>query len=126
MDRPESTHTSSSRAQKTKGIPSTGASVIAAQAEAVSSYVYDHVGINQETGEIGKCYFNNLLEDWSKFEIDNRTKYDATVASSIALLGSQKYIKPKKEQTFNMNQFVKKYKNTGIISKRIWKLSLKQ
>jgi len=119
MDRPESTHTSSSRAQKTKGIPSTGASVIAAQAEAVSSYVYDHVGINQETGEIGKCYFNNLLEDWSKFEIDNRTKYDATVASSIALLGSQKYIKPKKEQTFNMNQFVKKYKNTGIISKRI-------
>lgn len=119
MDRPESTHTSSSRAQKTKGIPSTGASVIAAQAEAVSSYIYDHVGVNDETGEMGRCYFNKLLEDWSKFEIDNRTKYDATVASSIALLAAQKYIKPKREQTFDMNKFVRKYKNTGLISKRI-------
>ena len=119
MDRPESTHTSSSRAQKTKGIPSTGASVIAAQAEAVSSYIYDHVGVNDETGEMGRCYFNKLLEDWSKFEIDNRTKYDATVASSIALLAAQKYIKPKREQTFDMKKFVRKYKNTGLISKRI-------
>tara|TARA_R100001224_G_scaffold80153_1_gene50122 strand:+ start:7722 stop:9749 length:2028 start_codon:yes stop_codon:yes gene_type:complete len=119
MDRPESTHTSSSRTQKTKGIPSTGAAVLTAQAEAVSSYIYDHVGVNNETGEMGKCYFNKLLEDWSKFEIDNRTKYDATVASSIALLAAQKFVKPKSKQTFDMNKFVKKYKNTGLISKRI-------
>tara|TARA_R100000654_G_scaffold12146_1_gene26358 strand:+ start:2496 stop:4523 length:2028 start_codon:yes stop_codon:yes gene_type:complete len=119
MDRPESTHTSSSRTQKTKGIPSTGAAVLTAQAEAVSSYIYDHVGVNNETGEMGKCYFNRLLEDWSKFEIDNRTKYDATVASSIALLAAQKFVKPKSKQTFDMNKFVKKYKNTGLISKRI-------
>ena len=33
--------------------------------------------------------FNKLLEDWSKFEIDNRTKYDATVASSGSTCSSK-------------------------------------
>ena len=118
MDRPESTHTSNSRSQKTKGIPSTGVAVLNAQTEAVASYVYDHIGYNEDTGEMGKCYFNRLLNDWSRFEPDNRTKYDATVASSLALLASQKHVRQKKVRKINLN-FVKKYNNTGIISKRI-------
>lgn len=118
MERPESSHTSSSRKQKTKGIPSTGMAVINTQADLVQAYIYDNVGINRETGEVGECYFNNLLDDWAKFDINNRTKYDATVASSLALMAAQKNIIQKKT-TINYKPFVKSYKNTGYISERI-------
>ena len=119
MDRPDTTHTEWSKGkQKTKGIPGSGTAVINAQAEAIASYIYDYVGYNSDTGEIGSCYFNKLLDDWSRFEIDNRTKYDASISSSLALLASQKYIKKKKEikKTYSL---VKKYNIKGTYSKRI-------
>jgi len=119
MDRPEMTHTEWSKGkQKTKGIPGSGAAVINAQAEAIATYVYDHVGILPETGEMGRCYFNTLLDDWSRFEIDNRTKYDASISSSLALLASQKYIKPKQELK-SSSPLVKKYNNKGMFSKKL-------
>ena len=119
MDRPEMTHTEWSRGkQKTKGIPGSGAAVINAQAEAIATYIYDHVGMNTATGEMGRCYFNVLLDDWSRFEIDNRTKYDASISSSLALLASQKYIKPKKELKVS-SPLVKRYTNKGMSSKKI-------
>ena len=118
MDRPESTHTDFSRKQVTKGIPGSGVAVINAQAEAVATYIYDHVGLNTDTGEIGKCYFNNLLDDWSRFDIDNRTKFDATISSSLALLASQKFVATKKESP-KFIKFVKQYNNKGFLSKKI-------
>ena len=119
MDRPDMTHTEWSRGrQKTKGIPGSGAAVINAQAEAIATYIYDHVGMKSDTEEMGRCYFNTLLDDWSRFEIDNRTKYDASISSSLALLASQKYIKPKKELKVS-SPLVKKYSNKGMFSKKI-------
>ena len=109
MERPDSTHTNFSRGQKTKGIPSTGAAVINTQADIVQAYIYDNVGTNHETGEIGACYFNHLLSDWAEFDITNRTKHDATVASSLALMASQKHIIQKKKVK-DFKPFVKKYR----------------
>ena len=116
MDRPESTHTSNSKAQKTKGIPGSGEAVINAQAEITQAYIYDHVGHNEETGDVGMCYFNKLLKDWSEFDITNRTKFDASISSSLALLGSQKIVK--KKQKIKFTPFVKSFNNTGIISRK--------
>lgn len=118
MERPESTHTSSSVNQKTKGIPSTGMAVINTQADLVQAYIYDNVGINRETNEIGICYFNRLLEDWAQFDINNRTKYDATVASSLALMAAQKNIIERKTE-LKYTPFVKSFRNTGYLSERI-------
>ena len=119
MDRPEMTHTEWSKGkQKTKGIPGSGAAVINAQAEAIATYIYDHVGMIADTGEMGRCYFNVLLDDWSRFEIDNRTKYDASISSSLALLASQKYIKPKQELKIS-SPLVKRYDNKGMFSKKL-------
>tara|TARA_R110002074_G_scaffold87945_1_gene194039 strand:+ start:3282 stop:5351 length:2070 start_codon:yes stop_codon:yes gene_type:complete len=118
MDRPETTHTNSSRSQKTKGIPSSGEAVINAQAEAIDSYIYDNVGIHPETGEVGRCYFDKLLADWSEFDISNRTKFDATVSSGIALLGAQKVVKLKKEIK-ESPIFVKRYDNSGNTSRKL-------
>ena len=117
MDRPESTHTDFSKKQQTKGIPGSGVAVINAQAEAVATYIYDHVGLKPDTGEIGKCYFNKLLDDWSRFDISDRTKFDATISSSLALLASQKFVTIKKELP-KFVKFVKTYNNRGFLSKK--------
>ena len=118
MDRPESTHTDFSKKQKTKGIPGSGIAVINAQAEAVATYIYDHVGIKPGTEEMGKCYFNRLLDDWSRFDIGNRTKFDATISSSLALLASQKFVSIKEESP-KFVKFVKTYNNKGVLSQKI-------
>ena len=117
MDRPESTHTDYSRRQKTPGIPTSGAAVINSMADAIQAYIYDNVGYNEETGDIGNCFFKRLLKDWVSFEIDNRTKYDCTMASGMALLGSQKHIAQKKVKRFI--PLIKTYSNKGIISTKI-------
>ena len=70
------------------------------------------------TDKIGACYFNRLLEDWLEFDIDNRTDYDATMASGITLIAAQKFAAPKIEKRI-FSTFIRKYNNNGITSKLI-------
>ena len=58
----------------------------------IEAYIHDHVGYRSD-GTMGKCYLNALLKDWSVFEIDNRTKYDAAIASALALIATTKRVK---------------------------------
>lgn len=116
MDRPESTHLTSSRTQKSKGVPMSAA-LANAISDVTQAYVYDAVGINEHTDEIGKCFFPNLLKDWLEYEPDNRTKYDATVAAGLTLLASQKHII--KTKVHKPVVFVRTYNNSGPISKQI-------
>ena len=117
MARPESTHTKFSKRQTEVGIPATGVAVANAIVDSIQAYVYDYVGVNSE-GAIGRVFFYNLLKDWLEFDVNNRTKYDASMASGFTLLASQKYIKPKVEIK-STQPFVHKYNNNGKISKRI-------
>ena len=94
---------------KTRGIPSNSQDVIQAHAQAIEAYVEEYVGINPETGEYGKMYFNRTLEDWIGYKIDNRTKYDLTISAGLALLGAQKSKLVKKESNFNDKKFFRKY-----------------
>ena len=120
MERPENTHTKFSKGkQKERGIPANSQAVIQAQAEAVASYIYDYVGYNTDTGEVGICYFNDLLLDWAEFDIHNRTKFDATISSSLALLAAQKVKTTVKMQERVHSPFLKKYDNKGFISKKV-------
>ena len=110
MKRPE--HLKSPNAAsntKTRGIPSNSVDVIQSHAQAIEAYVEEHVGINSETGEMGKMYFQRTLEDWIGYKIDNRTKYDLTISSGLALLGAQKTKVKKKESQFNDKQFFRRY-----------------
>ena len=111
MDRPR--HLTSSNAvvkTKTKGIPSNSQDVIQAHAHAIEAYIHDHVGIDRDTGEYGKMYFNRTLEDWIGFKIDNRTKYDLSISSGLCLLAAQKVKQKKKESNFNEAKFFRRYK----------------
>ena len=93
LDRP-SHLSSSSKSVRTKGIPSNSQDVIQAHAHAIETYIHDHVGVKPETADFGNMYFNSTLEDWIGYKISNRTKYDLTISSGLALLAAQK-LRPK-------------------------------
>ena len=112
MDRPKHLISASGMKSKTKGIPSNSQDVIQAHAHAIEAYIHDHVGINRESGEMGKMYFNKTLEDWIGYKIDNRTKFDLTISSGLALLGAQK-AKVKKKSNLNEKQFFRRYQVIG-------------
>jgi len=116
MNRPETTHTKYSQNQTTPGIPTSGAVVINAIADSIQAYIYDNVGFNHSTGQVGNCYFDKLLKDWLEFEIDNRTKYDASMASGIALLAAQKFVRPEPKKREYI-PFIRKYNIKGKKSK---------
>jgi len=113
MDRPS--HLSSTSAKvnvKTKGIPSNSQDVIQSHAQAIEAYIHDHVGVNYDTGEVGNMYFNRTLEDWIGFQIHNRTKFDLTISSGLALLAAQKS-KPVERTDFTERKFFRRYKVIG-------------
>ena len=113
MDRPSHLSSGSSNFKvKTKGIPSNSQDVIQSHAHSIESYVHDHVGINRDTGDYGNLYFNRTLEDWIGFQIDNRTKFDLTISSGLALLAAQK-TKSKPKKDFSESKFFRRYKPIG-------------
>ena len=110
MKRPEHLKSPNAAANvKTRGIPSNSQDVIQAHAHAIEAYVEEHVGINSETGEMGKMYFNRTLEDWIGYKIDNRTKFDLTISSGLALLAAQKFKEKKKQSNFDDKKFFRRF-----------------
>ena len=109
MDRPAHLTAASPHIKtKTKGIPSNSQDVIQAHAQAIEAYIHDNVGIHHETGSYGRMYFNRTLEDWINFKIDDRTKFDLSISSGLALLASQKTTKPKTKSSFESKVFFRK------------------
>ena len=98
---------------KTKGIPSNSVDVIQSHAQAIEAFVHEYVGINRENGGMGQMYFARTLEDWIGYDINNRTKFDLTISSGLALLAAQK-VKPKKgPSNFEEKSFFRRYKVRG-------------
>jgi hypothetical protein len=93
MNRPEITQTKTGRNRNAPGVPTSGDGVRDTLLSVTESYIYHNVGWFEEKNELGLVYFNHLIEDWLKFEVDKWTKYDATVAAGLALLASKKNIK---------------------------------
>ena len=94
---------------RTKGVPSNSNDVIHSHAQSIEAYIHNHVGINRETGDTGKMYFNRTLEDWIGFKITDRTKYDLTISSGLALLAAQKE-KTKEAANFSEKKFFRRHK----------------
>ena len=64
----------------------------------------------------GNMYFTRTLLDWANYDINNRTKFDATVSSGLAIMANKKYVtKPKRDNT-EININFAKYNNKGILS----------
>jgi hypothetical protein len=99
------------------GIPNTSEDIKQAHAAAIESYIEEHVGQN-EYG-FGDMYHQKTLEDWAKFDINNRTKYDASISSGLAIMACNKnrYVPVAQRQTKSVNLGIKRYDNTGYVSK---------
>lgn len=112
LDRPAHLRAANSSTNvKTKGIPSNSQDVIQAHAHAIEAYIHNHVGYKEEG--CGAMYFNRTLEDWVGFKINDRTKYDLSISSGLALLAAQN-VKPVQAKTnFNEKQFFRSYRFNG-------------
>jgi hypothetical protein len=119
MNRPDKTWNKLSTAEKEiGGIPNSSEDIRQAHAAAIESYIDKHVG-TLEDGSYGNIYFNRTLNDWAKFDINNRTKFDAAISSGLAIMACNRNLyTPKQErQTKVLNFGFKKYNNQGSISK---------
>jgi hypothetical protein len=106
------------------GIPNSSEDVKQAHAAAIESYIEKFIGFDLEAKyrdpeEMGTMPFTRTLEDWAKFDINDRTKFDACISSGLCIMANQKhlYVSEKKESKLIIN--FAKYKNEGTTSQLI-------
>ena len=99
------------------GIPNSSEDIKQSHAAAIESYIEEYVG-SSELGH-GDMYHQKTLEDWAAFNINNRTKHDASISSGLAIMAWNKnrYTPVAVRQKKSINLGIKKYDNTGYNSK---------
>jgi hypothetical protein len=120
MNRPDKTTYKLSVAEKEiGGIPNSSEDIKQAHAAAIESYIENFVGYNNE--QYGSMYFQKTLEDWAAFDINNRTKFDASISSGLAIMACNKNkYRPVPEITKEkVSLNFSKYNNKGTKSKII-------
>tara|TARA_R100000654_G_scaffold73756_2_gene107009 strand:- start:9620 stop:11866 length:2247 start_codon:yes stop_codon:yes gene_type:complete len=125
MNRPDKRYTKLSVSEKELGgIPNTSEDVKQAHAAAIEAYIekyvgFDLEGIHRESDCIGSMYFTRTLEDWARFDINKRTKFDATISSGLAIMANQKHLYQPvvKESKISIN--FARYTNKGNLSELI-------
>ena len=121
MNRPDKVWNKLSTAEKEiGGIPNSSEDIKQAHAAAIEMYIQDHVGMKPD-GSHGSVYFNDLLNDWSKFDINNRTKFDASISSGLAIMACNRhlYTPNAKVEKQKINISFARYKQSGSHSKLI-------
>ncbi len=106
------------------GIPNSSEEVKQAHATAIESYIEKYIGFDlagtyRPADEIGTMPFTRTLEDWAKFDISDRTRFDAAISSGLAIMANQKhvYLPEKKESKISVN--FARYTNSGTTSQLI-------
>ena len=122
VNRPDKTFNKLSKTEKELGgIPNSSEDVKQSHASAIESYIEKHVGLDlienyRDSDEMGIMYFQRTLEDWAKFDINNRTKFDASISSGLAIMANQKHLyTPAKEKSKISINFAR-YNNTNSVS----------
>jgi len=121
MNRPDKIWNKLSVAEKeVGGIPNSSEDIKQAHAAAIEMYIQDHVG-HLGDGNYGNIYFNQTLNEWSRFDINKRTKFDAAISSGLAIMACNRHLyRPHgeiKKPKLNLN--ISRYSNTGNTSKII-------
>ena len=102
------------------GIPNSSEDIKQAHAAAIEMYIQQYVGDlgNQSWGTM---YFNRTLNDWAKFDITKRTKFDASISSGLAIMACNRnlYAPNAKIERPSISLNVGRYQNKGNISRLI-------
>ena len=121
MNRPDKVWNKLSVAEKeVGGIPNSSEDIKQAHAAAIEMYINDHVGLLGDD-TYGTMYFNDTLNDWARFDINKRTKHDASISTGLAIMACNRHLyksNPDRDKTpLNLN--IAKYNNKGISSRII-------
>jgi len=102
------------------GIPNSSEDIKQAHAAAIEMYINDHVG-HLKDGTYGTMYFNETLNDWAKFDINKRTKHDASISSGLAIMACNRhlYTPVMKKEKSKLNVNIARYNNDGFSSQII-------
>jgi len=125
MNRPDKTYNKLSKTEKELGgMPNSSEDIKQAHASAIESYIEKHVGFDiegtyRDSEEIGSMFFNKTLIDWAKFDINNRTKHDASISSGLAIMANQKHIYTPTKEESKISVIFARYSNKGNISQII-------
>ena len=125
MNRPDKVYNKLSKTEKELGgMPNSSEDIKQAHASAIESHIEKHVGFDltetfRDSDQIGSMYFTRTLNDWARFDISNRTKFDASISSGLAIMANQKnmYQPIKKESKIKLN--FARYDNKGSYSQII-------
>jgi len=92
------------------GMPNSSEDVRQMHGSALESYIEKYVGEDKD-GEISRNMpFNFTLKDWMKFDISNRTKYDASISSGLAIMAVNRrsyvpLVREKKDIVINLKRY---------------------
>ena len=122
MNRPDKRYNKLSRTEKELGgIPNTSEDVKQSHASAIESYIEKHIGLDmigeyRTKDDMGEMYFGRTLSDWAKFDINNRTKFDASISSGLAIMANQKHMYTPVEKQSKISINFARYANKGTLS----------
>ena len=125
LNRPDKQYSKLTKSERELGgIPNSSEDVKQAHAASIESYIEKHVGLDtsgtyRDADVMGSMPFSKTLEDWAKFNINDRTKFDASISSGLAIMANQKhlYVPEKQESKISIN--FARYSNKGNISEII-------
>jgi len=120
MNRPDKVYNKLSVTEREiGGVPNSSEDMKQSHAAAIETYINDHVGFNNDS--YGNMYFIRTLNDWAKFNLNNRTKHDASISSGLAIMACNKNrYAPISKRTFEpVSLQIRKYNNDGVTSKII-------
>jgi hypothetical protein len=121
MNRPDRTWNNLSQTEREiGGIPNSSEDIKQAHAAAIETYIDECVGVIGDD-QYGDMYLDRTLNDWARFDINNRTKFDASISSGLAIMACNKnrYAPINKVVRNNIKLGFKRYDNTGSVSKII-------
>jgi hypothetical protein len=125
MNRPDKQYAKLTKTERELGgIPNSSEDVKQSHASAIDSYIERYIGMDfsaiyRSPDEMGTMPFTRTLEDWAKFDINDRTKFDAAISSGLVIMANQKhmYVPEKKESKISIN--FARYSNDGTTSQLI-------
>jgi hypothetical protein len=122
MNRPDKVFNKLSKTEKELGgIPNSSEDIKQAHAAAIESYIEKHIGLDMEgtfrdSDLMGSMPFTRTLEDWAKFDINNRTRFDASISSGLAIMACQKHLYTPEKKSSKISINFARYTNKGLIS----------
>jgi len=122
LNRPDKKYNKLSKTEKELGgIPNSSEDVKQSHASAIESYIEKHIGLDvdgtyRDKDVMGTMYFQRTLEDWAKFDINNRTRFDASISSGLAIMSNQKHLYTPVQKQSKISINFARYNNKSSVS----------